>query len=54
MVGDLATEDGGDLPGLADGAIGIQEALSQGVQGGAPMEDEIGRNTPPEQKNSRC
>jgi len=41
MLADLAAEDGGDLLGPADGAIGIQEALSQSVQGSAPMEDEI-------------
>jgi len=26
-LGDLAAEDGGDLAGLADGAVGIQESL---------------------------
>ena len=27
VLGDLAAEDGGDLAGLADGAVGIQESL---------------------------
>ena len=27
--GDLTTEDAGDLAGLADGAVGIQESLAQ-------------------------
>src|SRR5215470_7996404 len=41
MLAHLAAEDGGDLIGLADGAIGIQEALSQSIQRSTPMEDEI-------------
>ena len=28
VLGDLAAEDGGDLAGLADGAVGIQESLA--------------------------
>src|SRR6267143_634322 len=41
MLGDLAPEDGGDLIGLADGAIGVEQALAEAVQGGTAAEDEI-------------
>ena len=41
MAGDLATEDDGDLIRPTDGAIGIEQALAESVQCGAPMEDEI-------------
>ena len=34
-LGDLAAEDGGDLAGLADGAVGIQQSLVQLIQCGA-------------------
>ena len=40
-LGDLAAEDGGDLAGLADGAVGIQESLVQLIQCSAPVKDEI-------------
>jgi hypothetical protein len=40
-VGELATEDGGDLIGLADGAIGIEQSLAETVQGGTAAEDKI-------------
>ena len=40
-LGDLAAEDGGDLAGLADGAVGIQESLVQLVQCSAPVKDEV-------------
>ena len=41
ILGDLAPEDRGDLAGLADGAIGIQESLVQLIQRGAPVKDEV-------------
>ena len=41
VLGDLTTEDGGDLVGLADGAVGIQESLVQLIQCGAPVKDEV-------------
>ena len=40
-LGDLATEDGRDLAGLADGAVGIQESLVQLIQCSAPVKDEV-------------
>jgi hypothetical protein len=40
-LADLAAKDGGDLMRLADGAIGVQEALFQSVQASAAAEDEI-------------
>ena len=40
-LGDLAAEDGGDLAGLADGAVGIQESLVQLIQCGAPVKDQV-------------
>src|SRR4029077_4572595 len=41
VFGDPAAEDGGDLAGLADGAVGIQESLVQVIQCGAPMKDQV-------------
>ena len=41
MFSDLATKDDGDLVGLSDGAIGIQQSLAQSIEGGAAMEDEV-------------
>ncbi len=41
LLGHLASEDGRDLVGLADGAVGIQETLAELVQSGAPMEDQV-------------
>ena len=41
MLGDLATEDHGDLVGLSDRSIGIEQALAEVVQGRATMEDEV-------------
>jgi len=41
VFGDPAPEDGGDLAGLADGAVGIQESLVQVIQCGAPMKDQV-------------
>jgi hypothetical protein len=40
-LGDLAAEDGRDLVGLANGAIGVEESLSQCIQRGAPLKDQI-------------
>jgi hypothetical protein len=41
VLGHLATEDGADLVGLADGAIGIEQALSHGVESGTLVEHQI-------------
>ena len=41
MLGDFAAKDGGDLIGLANRTIGIQEALPELIQGGSPAEDQI-------------
>ena len=41
IFGDLAAEDGGDLAGLADGAVGIQESLVQLIQRSAPVKDQV-------------
>jgi hypothetical protein len=41
VLGHLTAEDGGDLAGLADGAVGIQESLVQLIQCGAPVKDEV-------------
>ena len=41
VLGDLAAEDGGNLAGLADGAVGIQESLVQLIQFCAPVKDEV-------------
>src|SRR6266566_7528671 len=38
---DLAAEDHRDLLRLADGAVGIQQPLAQGIEGGPPMEDQV-------------
>src|SRR5216683_2702854 len=41
MLGDLAAKDHGDFVGLTDGAVGVQESLPQGIEGGSAMENEI-------------
>ena len=41
LLGDLATEDHGDLLGLADGPIGIQQSLAELIQCGSPMKDQV-------------
>jgi hypothetical protein len=38
---DLATEDHGDLVGLADGAVGIQQSLAELIQCGPPVKDQV-------------
>ena len=38
---DLAAENGGDLAGLADGAVGIQQSLVEAIECGAPMKDQV-------------
>src|SRR5918994_448684 len=39
--GDLAAEDHRELAGLADGSIGVQQALAQSIEGHAPMKDQV-------------
>jgi hypothetical protein len=41
VLGDLTTEDRGDLVRLADGAVGIQQSLAQLIQCGAPLKDQV-------------
>lgn len=41
FFGDLATEDNGDLVGLTDGAVGIEEPFSEFVEGGPPIKDQV-------------
>ena len=41
MPGDLAPEDHGDLVGLPDRSIGIEQAFAELVEGGAAPEDEV-------------
>ena len=41
LLGDLATEDHGDLLGLADGTIGIQQSLAELIQCGSPVKDQV-------------
>jgi hypothetical protein len=40
-LGDLATEDDGDLVRLANCAVGVEQALAQLVEGDSPMKDQI-------------
>ena len=41
MPGDLAAEDGGNLFGLPDRSVGIQQSLAELIQGGPPVKDQI-------------
>jgi hypothetical protein len=41
MLGDLAAEDDGDLVRLTDGAVGVEETVSQLVERGAPVKDQV-------------
>ena len=41
ILGDLAPEDRGDLAGLADGAVGIQQSLVQVLESSAPVKDQV-------------
>ena len=41
MLGDLAAKDDGDLVGLTDGAVGVQESLPQSIEGSSVLENEI-------------
>ena len=41
MTGDAAAEDQGEFVGLTDGAIGIDESLLEGINGGTTTKDEI-------------
>jgi hypothetical protein len=41
MTGDAAAEDQGEFVGLTDGAIGIDESLFEGIDGGTTTKDEI-------------
>src|SRR5215510_11252915 len=41
LLSDLATEDHGDLVGLADSAIGIQQSLAELIDCGPPVKDQV-------------
>ena len=41
LLGDLATEDRGDLVGLADRTVGIQQSLAELIQCGPPVKDQV-------------
>jgi hypothetical protein len=41
MLADLAAEDDGDLVRLADGAVGVEQTLTQLVERGAPVKDQV-------------
>ncbi len=41
MAGDAPAEDEGEFVGLADGAIGVEEPLLEGIDGGATTKDKI-------------
>ena len=41
VLGDLAAENGGDLAGLADRAVSVQQSLVQLIQCGAPVKDQV-------------
>jgi hypothetical protein len=41
LFGDPGAEDGGDLIGLADGAIGIEQTFPQPVERRAALKDEV-------------
>jgi hypothetical protein len=41
VLGDLAAQNHGDLVGLTDGEVGVQESLPQGIEGSSAMENEI-------------
>jgi hypothetical protein len=41
MLGDLSTEDDGDLVRLADGSIGVKQTFAEIVQRGAAAKDEV-------------
>ena len=41
LLGDLATEDDGDLVRLADGAVGVEQALAELVERGVSIKDQV-------------
>src|SRR5207253_10880260 len=41
MASDAAAEDQGEFVGLTDGAIGVEEPLLEGIDGGTTTKDEI-------------
>ena len=41
MLGDFAAEDDGDLVRLTDGAVGVEETLTQLVERGATVKDQV-------------
>jgi hypothetical protein len=41
LFADLATEDDGDLVRLADGAVGVKETLTEFVERGATVKDQV-------------
>ena len=41
LLADLATEDDRDLVRLADGAVGVEQALAELVESGSPLKDQV-------------
>jgi len=41
MLADLAAEDDGDLVRPTDGAVGVEQTLTQLVERGAPAKDQV-------------
>src|SRR6202007_3108176 len=41
LLSDLATEDYGDLVGLADRTVSIQQSLAELIQCGSPVKDQV-------------
>jgi hypothetical protein len=41
MASDAPTKDQGEFVGLTDGAIGVEQPLLEGIDGGATTEDEV-------------
>ena len=41
MLADLAAEDDVDLVRLTDGAVGVEETVTEFIKCGAPVEDQV-------------
>src|SRR5215469_9637496 len=41
LLADLATEDDRDLVRLADGAVGVEQALAELIESGSPIKDQV-------------
>jgi hypothetical protein len=45
LFGDFAAEDDGNLAGLGDSAVGIEQTLAQLIERGSPMKDQLSQNS---------